>query len=536
VLVKKLSLILVLGISVACACQGEPAKTGKQRASPPRRGGTYRAALPWQPRSLDPAFSTDIYSVTIIQQIFDGLVQFDQNLNVVPALASTWRVSADGRVYTFTLRKDARFHNGRSVTGHDFVYSFTRILDPRQNPSALSFFEKIQGAEAYRLGKTTAVSGLKTPDPYTLEITLKEPFAPFLSVLAMKSSKVVPHEEVKRRGEDFSRHPVGTGPFRLESFQPDQIVLTANADYFEGAPYLDRVVYSIYPGAQNERIVEDFLAGRLEEAPFLKNIQERISEKGRFQVVRKPSLSLQFYGMNCAAKPLTDPRIRQAIACAINQEEIVREAFGGQWVPAHTILPPGMVGYTPENAVYTYDPDRARKLLASAGYGPSQRRLSLTLLSASRSSAAQKELALITSDLAKLGIDLRVQYQTNWPAFEAALVGEDLQMYRYAWFADIPDPDNFLGILCASWSRYNFMHYHNSVVDRLLSQALRETDLLRRVNLYRQAERIVLAEAPIVPLIYLTFESTFQPYVKGLEISALGQPYIPLKKIWLDRR
>jgi peptide/nickel transport system substrate-binding protein/oligopeptide transport system substrate-binding protein len=236
VLVKKLFLLLVLGVCLAFACQREPANTGEQQASPPQRGGTYRAALPWQPRNLDPAFSTDIYSVTIIQQVFDGLVQFDQNLNVVPALASTWRVSADGLVYTFTLRQDARFHNGRSVTAGDFVYSFTRILDPRQNPSALSFFEKIQGADAYSRGKARAVSGLKAPDPYTLEITLKEPFAPFLSVLAMKSSKVVPREVVERADKDFARHPLGTGPFRLESFQPDRIVLAANPDNFEGAP------------------------------------------------------------------------------------------------------------------------------------------------------------------------------------------------------------------------------------------------------------------------------------------------------------
>jgi ABC-type transport system substrate-binding protein len=534
--VKKLSLMLVLGVSLAFACQREPAKTGEQRASPPRRGGTYRAALPWQPRNLDPAFSTDIYSVTIIQQVFDGLVQFDQNLNVVPALASTWRVSADGLVYTFTLRHDARFHNGRSVAAGDFVYSFTRILDPRQKSSALGFFERIQGAGAYRRGKAGAVSGLNAPDPYTLEITLKEPFAPFLSILAMKSSKVVPREEVERSDKDFAHHPVGTGPFRLESFQADRIVLAGNSDYFEGAPYLDRVVYSIYPGAQNEKIVEDFLAGRLEESPFLKNIQEKMSAEGRFQLVRKPSLSLQFYGMNCAAHPLTDLRVRQAIACAINQEKILHGAYEDQFVPAHTILPPGMTGYTPENAIYTYDPDKARRLLASAGYGPSRKRLALTLLSASKSKGAREELALVTAELAKVGIDLQVRYQTNWPAFEAALARDDLQLYRYAWFADIPDPDNFLGILCSSRSRYNFMRYHNSKVDRLLSQAPRETDLLKRVNLYRQAERIILAEAPIVPLIYLTFESAFQPYVKGLEISALGQPYIPLKKIWLDRR
>ena len=242
-----------------------------------------------------------------------------------------------------------------------------------------------------------------------------------------------------------------------------------------------------------------------------------------------------FYGMNCASEPFTDLRVRQAIACALDKDQIIQEVYRDQFVPAKTILPPGMTGYTPENAVHDYDPEKARKLLVAAGHGHSSKRLSLTLLSASKSTAAQRELALIGADLAKVGIDIQVQYETDWPAFEAALSRDSLQLYRYAWFADIPDPDNFLGILCGSKSRYNFMRYRNSDVDSLLSQALGETELLKRANLYREAERVILAQAPMVPWIYLTFESAFQPYVKGLEISALGQPYIPLKKIWLDR-
>ena len=532
---KKLFFVFIVGMCFALACQRESSQTPERAQSQPKRGGTYRAALPWQPRDLDPAFSTDIYSVTVIQQIFDGLVQFDQNLNVVPALATDWRVSADGLVYTFTLRRDARFHNGQPVTASDFVYSFTRILDPQENSSAVGFFERIQGADAYRRGKARTVSGVRAPNPYTLEIALKEPFSPFLSILGMKSSKVVPREEVEKWGKAFGHHPVGTGAFRLHSFENDRIILTANPDYFEGAPYLEEVVYSIFQGAQNEKIAEEFLAGRLEESPFLKSIQEKMSGKSGYQVVRKPSLSLMFYGMNCASEPLTDLRVRQAIACALNKDRIVQEVYKDQFVPAKTILPPGMTGYTPENAAYAYDPEKARKLLAAAGYGHPSKRLSLTLLSASKSNAALRELTLISADLANVGIDLEVHYQTDWPAFEAALSRDSLQLYRYAWFADIPDPDNFLGILCGSRSRYNFMRYRDSNVDRLLSQALGETELLKRVDLYREAERITLAQVPMVPWIYLTFESTFQPYVKGLEISALGQPYIPLKKIWLDR-
>jgi ABC-type transport system substrate-binding protein len=532
---KRLILLLALGLGLTLSCQQDAPQTSEQTQAEVKSGGIYRAALPWSPRNLDPAFSTDIYSVTLIQQIFDGLVQFDQNLNVVPALATNWRVSADSLTYTFTIRQDAKFHNGRSVTADDFVYSFTRILDPKEESSALSFFERIKGAEAYRSGEVSEVAGVKALSPCILEINLKEPFAPFLSLLAMKSSKVVPKEEVERGSKDFSHHPVGTGPFRLTSWEGNQIVLSANADYYEGPPNLDRVIYTIYAGAQYDQIYEDFLAGRLEEAAVFGANREELTQTKVYQYYRKPSLSLQFYGMNCLNGPLKDRKVRQALNYAIDKEKIIRQVYKDQFLPASTILPPGMPAYIPENAAYEYNPDKAKSLLNKSGYGLSGEKLSLTVLSASRSDAAQKELALITEDLAAVGVKLQVLYETDWPTFEASLNKEGLELYRYAWFADIPDPDNFLNILFGSKSRYNFMRYNNSKVDQMLTQALIETELLRRVEIYREAERSILEDAPMIPWIYLTFESLFQPYVKGLQISALGRPYIPLKKIWLDK-
>ncbi|UCG13720.1 MAG: ABC transporter substrate-binding protein [Deltaproteobacteria bacterium] len=531
---KRLVLLVALGLSLSLGCEQDSTRTQEKPKPEPRQGGSYRGALPFMPKALDPAFSTDIYSVTLIQQLFDGLVQFDQNLNVAPALATSWQVSPDGLTYTFKLRQDAKFHNGRPVTANDFVYSFTRILHPKERASALSFFERIKGADAYRSGKSREVSGLRAVDLYTLEIILKEPFSPFLSVLAMKSSKVVPREEVERWEGDFGHHPVGTGPFRLETWEGDQLLLSANPDYYEGRPHLDRVVYTIYAGAQYDRMFDDFVAGRLEEAAVFGANREQMSRGTKYRFFRKPTLSLQFYGMNCANGPLREKKVRQALNYAIDKERIISQAFGDRFVPAATILPPGMPAYTPENSAYDYDPQKARALLAEAGYGPSQAKLSLTLLSASKSKGAQKELALVAEDLAAVGVELTVQYETDWPTFEATLRSEKLQLYRYAWFADIPDPDNFLNILCSSQSRYNFMRYNNPKVDHLLSQALLETDYLKRVMLYRKAERIILDEAPMIPWMYWTFESAFHPYVKGLAISALGAPYIPLKTIWLD--
>jgi ABC-type transport system substrate-binding protein len=531
---RRLLVSLTVILSCIISCQQEPTGPPEKVQPEVRTGGVYRAALPWSPRTLDPAFSTDIYSVTLIQQIFDGLVQFDQNLNVVPALATSWRVSSDGLVYTFHLRSNANFHNGRQVTAEDFIYSFTRILDPKEESSALSFFQRVRGAAAYRNGESNAVVGLRAIDAHTLEITINEPFAPFLSVLAMISSKVVPREEIERLGKKFGSHPVGTGPFRLESFEEDRIILGANPDYFGGRPYLDRVLYTIYAGAQRQKILQEFLADRLEEAAVFGADREEMAQTTVYQFVRKPSLSLQFYGMNCRTTVLKERTVRQALNYAINNDRIIREVYKDQFVPATTILPPGMPSYIPENAAYDYDPDKAKSLLNKAGYGPSGKKLSLTVLSASKSSAAQRELALIAKDLSAVGVELEIQYETDWPTFETTLRSGKIQLYRYAWFADIPDPDNFLNILLGSKSRYNFMQYSNPEVDRLLSQALTETEILRRVELYREAERLILADAPMIPWIYLTFESLFQPYVKGLEISALGRPYIPLKKIWLD--
>ena len=528
-------LLFVLGLSLLFACQQGSDNTTVKAEPEPVRGGIYRTAFPFSPRDLDPAFSTDIYSITLIQQIFDGLVQFDQNLNVLPALATNWRVSADGLVYTFILRQGVRFHNGRQVTADDFVYSFTRILEPNERASALSFFQKIKGADDYRTGEKKQVEGVKALNPYTLEITLKEPFAPFLSVLAMKDSKVVPREEVERWGKDFGHHPVGTGPFRLELFEPERIVLVANSDYYEGPPYLEKAVYSVYPGAQNEEIADDFLAGRLEEAPFYGIILEKMSGKTDYQLFRKPSLSLLFYGMNCAAEPLGNPLVRQAIMHTINKSQILREVYKDRFVEAKRILPPGMLAYLPAEASSDYDPERARALLSQAGYGNQKRLPPLIMLSASRSPSAQKEFRFLSEDMAAVGISLQIKYETDWPKFEALLRRGEFTIYRYAWFADIPDPDNFLGVLCGSDSPYNFMRYKNQRVDALLSEALTQLDPLKRTALYRAAEDLIDKDVPMVPMLYLTFESAFQPYVKGLQISALGAPYIPLKKIWLDK-
>src|SRR5262249_34269732 len=236
----------LVGLCTFCALAATVATADPAGDLPTRFGGVYRRPLTGNPSSLDPAHATDIYARTVVNQIFDGLVQFESHLNPVPAIAGFWEASVNGQVWTFYLRKGVRFHNGREVTANDFVYSFTRILDPAVRSPETDLFNYIRGVEDFQAGKTSQVEGLQAPDRYTLQISLKEPYAPFLAALAMFNAKVVPQEEVEKLGEQFGQHPVGSGPFAFVRWEPGQeIVLQAYNFYYEGRPFLAPIIFTI---------------------------------------------------------------------------------------------------------------------------------------------------------------------------------------------------------------------------------------------------------------------------------------------------
>ena len=227
-------------------------------------GGIYRRALAHDPATLDPAFVTDIYSRTVVRQIFNGLVQFDAHLKPIPAIAEFWETSRDGLTWTFTLRQGVKFHHGREVTAQDFVYSFTRLLDPQRPGPLKDFLRHIQGADEFLQGKTASVSGLKAIDRYIFQILLQEPYAPSLSVLGLGNAAVVPQEEVERLGDGFAHAPVGTGPFKFVRWEPNrEIVLEANEHYHDGRPFLDSIRFKI--GGNSEEEFAQFLKGDLDE-------------------------------------------------------------------------------------------------------------------------------------------------------------------------------------------------------------------------------------------------------------------------------
>jgi len=523
------ALALILASAVSAAAQG----VGRDR---PTAGGTYRRPLGHDPQTLDPARISDIYSRSVSQQIFDGLVQFDRNLAVAPALAEFWKAARDGLTWTFTLRKGVKFHHGRELSADDVVFSLTRLLDPRTRSGAADLFTNIVGAKEYREGRARHVAGLVALDRYSVHVTLTDMQIPFVSLLAVGHAKILPRDVVEREGESFGTHPIGTGPFKFARWdRGKEVVLTANPDYFGGAPLLTELVYRIYSGEKWESTYEDFLRGDLEDAPPpTRNYRESVS-RGQHVYIKRPMISVRFYGFNTLSKPLDDRRVRRAVIHALDRESLIDEIFQGRYATARGILPPGTLGFNPALKGYAYDPNKARALLVEAGYPGGRGLPALAIWSSVKLEAVVRELEQIKASLQRVGIRADVHYQTDWPTFSRMLDERKAPLFLYAWHADVPDPDNFLFKLFHSSSPRNFFGYSNPIVDGLLDRARREPDMGRRVEHYRRAEQGIMDDAPLIPMMHHTYERLFQSYVRSIEVNGLGDPYIQLRKIWLER-
>jgi oligopeptide transport system substrate-binding protein len=483
---------------------------------------------------LDPARVRDFYSLSVAQQIFDGLVEFDHTLTISPALARHWKASRDGLTWTFTLKKGLKFHHGREVTAEDVVYSFTRIVDPKTRSGAADLFVGIKGAPDFREGRARQIAGLVALDRYTVQVSLSEAFAPFVSILAVGHAKIVPRELVEQQGEAFGTHPVGTGPFTFVRWERGkEIVLAANSDYFNGVPKITRLLYRIFPGENFEAMYAEFSRRQLEDSPIPTSDYRRILGLPNQIYIKRPMFSVRFYGLNRRLKPLDDRRVRQALIHAIDRAAVIDEVFLGRYLPARGVIPPGTQGYNPKLRGYAYDPQKARDLLTEAGYAGGRGLPPMSIWSSVKDRVVVEHVHL-KRYLEAAGFRPEFHYETDWPTFSRMVAEGKLPVFLYAWYADVPDPDNFLTKLFHSRSPRNFFGYTNSAIDDLLMHARNEPDLQRRVELYRRAEQTIVDDAPIIPFWHYTYERLFQPYVRSVEVNGLGDPYIPLRKIWLE--
>jgi peptide/nickel transport system substrate-binding protein/oligopeptide transport system substrate-binding protein len=410
------------------------------------------------------------------------------------------------------------------------------VLDPRLRSGAADLFSNIRGAAEFRSGAATSVAGLSAIDRYTVKVSLVEAPLPFVTVLAVGQAKIVPRDLVERDPAAFGAKPVGTGPFRFERWERGkEIVLTANTEYFDGPPKLSRLVYRIFPGGQLDRVYEEFLNGELEDAQPPTRDYRRAVSGGRHVYVRRPMFSVRFYGFNTRTKPLDDRRVRQALVAAIDRNAIIDEAHLGKHTPARGIVPPGTLGFNPSLVATGHDQLRARTLLAQAGYPGGRGLPTIEIWSSVTNDAIQREHDLIRRALANIGVHAEFKHLTNWPDFSKALNEGRLPVFLYAWHADVPDADNFLTKLFHSASPRNYARYRNPIIDELLEAARVTPDPHRRVDLFRRAEQVIVDDAVILPVWHYNYERLFQPWVRSVEVNGLGDPYIPMRKVWLAR-
>jgi ABC-type transport system substrate-binding protein len=487
------------------------------------------------PTTLDPAYVQDIYGIALVHQLFNGLVRFDPYLSVLPDLAETWQVKEEGKVYRFILRKNVHFHNLETVTSTDVVFSISRLLRAMPAPAVLPHLLKIVGAKEYRAGTIERVQGLAIENEYVFTVRLEESHVPFLTALGMYQAAIVPQKEVLRLGNEFGTHPVGTGPFRFMSWEEGKTIrLKRFDDYYAGPAFLDGIHYKIYPGGQDPMVLSDFQDGALEEMAVYGNRREKLSDIKGLQWFHRPSLSLFFYGMNLQHPNLSNPDLRKALSITVDRETFVNKIYKARFEIARTILPPGMPGYSPLNRMADDTSGLALQQLEQV-LGKTVENLSeLEIVSAIQTPLVEQEMAMIKGLWAQIGIKVRVKYILDWKKFEAYLGSSDVQIYRYAWFADMPDADSFLHSLFASESPTNFMKFQDENVDQLLLTARGIVEPVERAKMYQKIEKKIMSSTPLIPLFYMSVDRVYQPYVKAVTVNALGAHTMPLNGIWLD--
>jgi len=489
-----------------------------------------------EPPTLDPSLSQDATSARYIVEIFSGLVTLDPDLNAVPDIAEEWEVSEGGTVYTFHLRKDAKFHDGKPVTAENFKYAIERACDPRTGSVvADTYLGDIVGAKAKLRGQADEVEGIEVLDDYTLRITIDAPKPYFLAKLTHSTAFALDPENVEQGGRTWTDHPNGTGPFRLAEYRlGERIVLERNPYYYrEPRPQLERVVF-VLAGGSAMTMYEN---GELDAVPVGLNDIERVTDPANplnKELTIAPTLSTFYLGFNVTQPPFDDVKVRRAFNHALDRQKIVDVIYKKTVPVAWTIVPPEMPGYDNSDLKpLAFDLDKARVLIAESIYGDVDNLPEITLYTTGAGGATNRVIeAIVGMYEQNLGLRIGIE-QTDWATFlmEISRPENPYQMYSLGWIADYPDPQNFLDILFHSGSLDNHMGYANPEVDRLLEEARTEQDHDRRVSLYLQAEQMILNDAPWVPLHYDVEYWLTKPYVKGMIYPPMIIPHLQFVSI-----
>ena len=537
--------VLVL-LGVLASCQSPAPATDARRV--------FRYNQPESLTSLDPAFARNQANTWAVTQLYNGLVALDDSLKPGPAIARRYEISPDGKTYTFWLRPEVRFHDadvfaggkGRRVVAQDFVYSFQRLLD---GPTASSGGWIFRGKVLENAQGEPADTCFVAVNDSTLRIHLKEPFIPFLGILTMPYAYVVPREAVQKYGKDFREHPVGTGPFLFKEWdEGNAIIYHRNPNYWKKdsqgrpLPYLDAVQISFIQDRKTEFLT--FMQGKLD---FLSGIRSgsrdlimypdgtvREDFQGKFQLQKVPYLNTEYLGMQQdpanlrgdnaeTGRALRDKRVRRALNYALNKPEFLAYFLNNVGKPGHSGFVPASLPSFSQQLVpgYTYQPEKARELLRAAGYGPGKPlRLRLNTVAETKEYCEyyQKKWA---------DVGVQVEIDVNQGAAHGELIDNGrAAFFTRSWLGDYPDAENYLALFYSknfAPAGPNKTHFKSAAYDRLYEQAKLEQDIEKRYELYRQMDRIVVEECPIVAVYYDEVVRLTQNNVCGLTPNPMNQ-------------
>lgn len=465
--------------------------------------------------------------------VFSGLVSLDTNLNIRPDLAETWEVSADGTVYTFHIHPNAKFHDGRDVTAQDVVFSWERAASPElQSDTVLTYMGDIVGVREKYFGEANSISGLKVIDEKTLQVTIDAPKPYFLMKLTFPTSYIVDEGNVSI-GEEWVRQPNGTGPYKLREWKSyEYIVYEANPDFYLGAPSIPYVVYKLYAGDD----VRLFETGEVDLAGVgLYDVERMLdpNEPLNRNLVSGVNLCTNYVTFDATQPPFDDVNVRKAFSMAFDRQRYIDVLYRGLVLPAVGLYPPGLPGFDYGLEGLPFDPEGARELLKQSKYGGPEGLPEIVYTNSGIGSYVGGSVAALADMWQQyLGVTIKVENLDYNFYYEQIFSGNHGQIFDGGWCADYPDPENFADVLFHSGVPQNHGGYSNPELDALLESARVEPDVTRRIDMYQQAERIIVDDAPVLFLTHSLSYQLVQPYVKGFVYTPIS---ISLERyMWLE--
>jgi len=490
-----------------------------------RTPGVLRYAINVAPTTFDPGKVQDVDTSDVITNIYEGLVAYGEKNTIEPRIAESYASLDNGKTWVFKIRHGVKFHNGREVTANDFSWTLDRNCSKDlASPTAPDYLSDIAGVEDRFTGKSDHIAGVKVIDPYTLKIELDQPRAYFLGKMTYPCAFALCKEAVGEGAIDSPKQAIGSGPFKLESYAPQQqINLVANKDYWAGAPTVERVERPVIKDAST-RLVK-FKSGDLDvlglDRKDIEGVEQDPVLKSQLQFQPRPAV--YYIGINQHEFPLFQNRkVRRAIAMAIDRTRIAKDLLGDMPI-AHGLVSPGVIGYREDYQGLPYNPAGARAEMAEAGFPDGKGFPQVEL--AYRQGAGDSQIcceAVQQSLQQNLKIPVSVKTM-EWGALLQARNKNKLQLYFLSWYADYLDPQNFLSFLFLSDAKLNHDGYKNAQFDALCKQADSITDESKRMELYHQAEDILVQDGARVPIYYQKDAILISPRVAGVRSNLFGQ-------------